>query len=201
MYELKKAAPPLRLKGEIIMTDEQIVKLYLDRDETALVETRTMYGKLLQSVAFNILHNKQDAEECENETCLRAWNSIPPNKPQRLCAYLCKIARRLALDKYDYNHAAKRGTALPLEELSECLASAGCAEDRLTETAFAEIINGFLAKSDRDTRVIFMQRFWFGYSIAEIAQKLNASESKVKTRISRTLKKLREHLRKEGYDI
>lgn len=183
------------------MTDEQIVKLYLDRDETALVETRTMYGKLLQSVAFNILRNKQDAEECENETCLKAWNSIPPNKPQRLCAYLCKIARRLALDRYDYNHAAKRGEALPLEELSECLAGAGCAEDRLTETAFADIINGFLAKSDRDTRVIFMLRFWFGYSIAEIANKLGASESKVKTRISRTLKKLREHLGKEGYDI
>lgn len=183
------------------MTDEHIVKLYLERDETALVETRSAYGRLLRSIAFNILHNDQDAEECENETCLRAWNSIPPHKPQRLCAYLCKIARRLALDRYDYNHAAKRGEALPLEELSEFLASAGCAEDRLTETAFAELINGFLDKSDLDTRVIFIQRFWFGYSIAEIAKKLGASESKVKTRISRTLKKLREYLKKEGYDI
>ncbi len=183
------------------MTDENIVQLYLSRDETAIEETKTAYGRLLQSVAYNILHSKEDAEECENETYIRTWNSIPPNKPQRLCAYICKIARRLALDRYDYNTAAKRGTPLPIEELSDVLAAAGCAEDRLTETEFTELVNGFLGKSDRDTRVIFIKRFWFGYSIAEIAQQLNASESKIKTRISRTLKKLREHLKKEGYDI
>lgn len=183
------------------MTDENIVQLYLSRDEAAIQETKTAYGRLLQSVAYNILFSKEDAEECENEAYVRTWNSIPPNKPQRLCAYICKITRRLALDRYDYNTAAKRGTPLPIEELSDVLAAAGCAEDRLTETEFTELVNGFLGKSDRDTRVIFIKRFWFGYSIAEIAQQLNASESKIKTRISRTLKKLREHLKKEGYNI
>jgi len=201
MYELIKAAQPRAAERGIFMTDEQIVELYLDRNEAAITETRLAYGRLLQSVAFNILRNKQDAEECENETCLRAWNSIPPNRPQRLCAYLCKIARRLALDRYDYNNAAKRGTALPIEELEECLAAAGCAEDRLNESAFTELLNGFLAASDRDTRVIFVRRYWFGDSISDIAKHLHASESKVKTRISRTLKKLREHLKKEGYDL
>lgn len=183
------------------MTDEQIIKLYFDRDETAISETRSAYGKLLQSIAYNILSNRQDAEECESEACLRAWNSIPPNKPQRLCAYLCKISRRLALDKYDYNTAAKRANPLPLEGLENCLEAAGCAEDKFTSAALADIINGFLAQSDHDTRVIFMRRFWFGDSIAEIAKQLNATESKIKSRISRTLKKLRDYLRKEGYDI
>ena len=183
------------------MTDNEIVQLYLDRDEAAITETKHSYGKLLQSIAFNILHNKQDAEECENEACLKAWNSIPPNKPHRLCAYLCKISRRLALDRYDYNTAAKRGASLSLDELEECIASAGCAEDRLSENALAELLNSFLAKSDYNTRVIFMRRFWFGESISEIAKALHASESMVKSRISRTLKKLREHLRKEGYNI
>lgn len=183
------------------MTDNDIVQLYLARDETAITETKAAYGKLLQSIAFNILHNTQDAEECENETCLKAWNSIPPNKPQRFCAYICKIVRRLALDRYDYNNAAKRGASLSLDELEECIATAGCAEDKLTETALADLLNSFLAKSDYNTRVIFMRRFWFGESIADIAKKLHASESMVKSRISRTLKKLREHLRKEGYNI
>lgn len=183
------------------MTDKEIVGLYLSRDESAISETRAAYGRLLQSIAYNILRNSQDAEECENETCLKAWNSIPPNKPQRLCAYLCKIARRLALDRYDYNTAAKRSGRVPLEELEECIASVYTAEDRLTATALGELLNSFLAKADRNTRVIFMRRFWFGESISEIAQQLHASESMVKSRISRTLKQLRAFLEKEGYNI
>ncbi len=183
------------------MTDTEIVKLYLNRDEAAIKETKSAYGRLLQSVAYNILRNTQDAEECENETCLRAWNSIPPNKPQRLCAYLCKIARRLALDRYDYNTAAKRSGSIPLEELEECISSACTAEDRLSSTALTELLNKFLASRDYNTRVIFMRRFWFGESIAEIAKNLHASESMVKSRISRTLRQLREFLKKEGYNI
>ncbi|MBQ8170705.1 MAG: RNA polymerase sigma factor [Oscillospiraceae bacterium] len=183
------------------MTDKQIIQLYFDRSENAISETKKSYGKLLQSVAYNILRNLQDAEECENEACLKAWNSIPPNKPQRLCAYLCKIARRIALDRYDYSKAAKRGEALPIDDLYECLASAGCAEDRLNENALSELVNGFLAASDYNTRVIFLRRFWFGESIADIAKALHTSQSMVKSRISRTLKQLREYLKKEGYDI
>lgn len=183
------------------MTDKEIVRLYLDRNENAISETKSAYGRLLQSVAYNILRNTQDAEECENEACLKAWNSIPPNKPQRLCAYLCKIARRLALDRYDYNTAAKRSGSIPLDELEECIASAYSAEDRLTATALGELLNKFLSSRDYNTRIIFMRRFWFGESISEIAKNLHATESMVKSRISRTLKQLREFLKKEGYDI
>lgn len=183
------------------MTDEEILQLYFTRNENAINETRNSYGRLMRSVAYNILQNSQDAEECENETCLKACNSIPPTKPQRLSAYLCKIARRTALDRYDYNSAAKRGNALPIDELAECIASAGCAEDRLSENVLTDILNDFLSKCDYNTRVIFMRRFWFGDSISEIAKRLHAGESMVKSRISRTLKRLREHLKKEGYTL
>lgn len=183
------------------MTDQEIVRLYLSRDEAAISETKTAYGRLLQSIAYNILQNSQDAEECENETCLKAWNSIPPNKPQRLCAYLCKIARRLALDRYDYNHAAKRSGSVPLDELEECIASVYTAEDRLTATVLSEHLNKFLDTCDYNTRVIFIRRFLFGESISDIAKNLHASESMVKSRISRMLRKLRVFLEKEGYDI
>lgn len=183
------------------MTDEQIIELYFIRDEAAITETRTAYGRLMRSVAFNILQNMQDAEECENEACLKAWNSIPPTKPQRLCAYLCKITRRTALDRYDYNNAAKRGQSVPLDELAECIASAGCAEDRLSESILSELLNDFLSKCDYNTRVIFLRRFWFGESTAEIAKALRAGQSMVKSRISRGLKQLREYLKKEGYTL
>lgn len=183
------------------MTEQEILKLYLNRDEAAISETKAGYGRLLQSIAYNILKNKEDAEECENEAILKAWNSIPPNKPQRFCAYLCKITRCLALDRYDYNTAAKRGVSVPFEELQECFAAADHAEDRLSESELTGLLNGFMSQCDRDTRVIFMRRFWFCDSIGDIAKRLHVSNSMVKSRLSRTMKKLREYLKKEGYNI
>lgn len=183
------------------MTDENIVQLFLDRDESGITAARERYGRLLTSIACNILHSEQDAEECESETLLRAWNSIPPAKPERLCAYLCRIARRLALDRHDYNSAAKRsGDTLPIDELSEYIGS-GSAADMLSERELSGFLNSFLRAQDKTTRIIFMRRFWFGDSIADISKRLHVSESMVKSRISRTLKKLREYLRKEGYEL
>lgn len=182
------------------MPDKEIIELFFSRDENALAKTKAQYGRLIFSVAMGILHNEQDSEDCECETYLRAWNSIPPNKPQHLAAYLCKIARRLALDRYDYNHASKRGSAVPLEELEGCLKSVAGAEDRLSEKELAHLLNSFLHGQDYNTRVIFMRRYWFGESSGEIAKRLHVSESMVKSRVSRTLKKLRDFLRKQGYD-
>ena len=102
------------------MNDEEIIKLFEARDEKGISAAGERYGKLLRSVARGILRSEQDAEECESEALLRAWNSIPPARPERLCAYLCRIARRLALDRYDYNNADKRrAETLPIEELAE----------------------------------------------------------------------------------
>ena len=184
------------------MTDEEITELLFARDESGVAALRESYGKLLKSVAFGVPRSEQDAEECENETLLRAWNSIPPAKPQQLAAYLCRIARRLALDRYDYKRASKRsGATLPIDELAECVGDGSDAADRLSERELTRLLNGFLRSQDYNTRVIFMRRYWFGDTTAEIARRLHASESMVKSRISRTLKKLREYLRKEGYEI
>ena len=182
------------------MYDDDLISLFFERDEKALSETRLRYGRLIKSVAEGILRNSEEAEECENEVYLRAWNSIPPANPQRLCAYLCKIARGVALDRWDYNHAAKRGEALPIEELEQYLKCSDSAEDRLSEKELTALLNSFLRAQDYNTRVIFLRRFWFSDSIAEIAKRLHVSESMVKSRISRTLKKLRKYLNDNGYD-
>lgn len=183
------------------MQDEQIIGLYFSRDESAIAETRSAYGKLIRSVAFGILHSTEDAEECESETYLKAWNSIPPSNPQKLAAYLCCIARRLALDRYDYNNAAKRGAAIALDELEGCIRSAYGAEDRLSESELTVRLNSFLRSLDYNSRVIFLRRYWFGDSIADIAKRLHTSQGTVKSRISRTLKRLKEFLAEEGYNL
>ena len=119
------------------MNDEEIIKLFEARDEKGISAAGERYGKLLRSVARGILRSEQDAEECESEALLRAWNSIPPARPERLCAYLCRIARRLALDRYDYNNADKRrAETLPIEELAEYIGGSGDAAEALRAGAY-----------------------------------------------------------------
>lgn len=183
------------------MKDDEIISQFCARNETAIEQTRQKYGKLIRSVAMGILRSAEDAEECENEVYLRAWNSIPPTIPRYLSAYLCKISRGIAIDRYNYNHAAKRGEALSIEELSDFLSSSCSAEDRLTESELTELLNSFLYSQDYNTRVIFLRRYWFADSIKEIAQRLNITEGTVKVRLSRTNKKLREYLNKNGYSL
>lgn len=183
------------------MTDMDIVKLYLARDESAIAHSRTAYSRLLRSIAQNILKNPQDAEECENDAYIKAWNSIPPAEPAHLCAYLCRLVRTSALDLYDKKNAAKRGTGISLDSLCDCIASAGCAEDRLDEHTLAAAINSFLSSIDHDSRVIFVKHYYMGEPIKQISRSLHCSESAVKSRLSRTHKRFTEHLKKEGYDL
>ena len=169
------------------------ITLLNQRDERGITALRESYGRLLKSLAYGILRSEQDAEECESEALLRAWNSIPPERPQSLCAWLCRVTRRLALDRWDYNRAAKRSAeVLSIDELAEFIGGNSDA---------ADLLNEFLSKQDRTTRIIFLRRYWFGDTSAEIAERLGAGESMVKSRISRTLKRLKEFLRKEGYDL
>lgn len=183
------------------MCDEEIIELYFKRDETALAKTREQYGRLIQSVSYSILKNSEEAEECENDVYLRAWDSIPPTRPEHLAAYLCTISRRVSLNRYKYNNAAKRGEALPIDELGDTVRSGLSAEDSLSENELSALLNKFLEAQDSNTRVIFMRRFWLSESNTEIAKHLHASESMVKSRISRTLKKLRAFLEDEGYNV
>ena len=179
------------------MQDEVIISLYFKRAEEEITATKDNYGRLLVSLAYGILQNTEDAKECENDTYLKTWMSIPPKKPAFLRAFLAKITRNLALDCYEAKQAKKRGGGeLPviLDELAEIL------PDALLETSdLRDELNGFLASLKPEARDLFMRRYWFGDSIEALAERSGYGLSKVKMSLSRARKQLGERLEKEGY--
>ena len=183
------------------LPDEEIVNLYFDRSEEAIAACQVKYGKSCHTVAYNILRSDEDAEECVNDTWLRAWNSIPPERPTRLGAWLSTVTRRLALTRYEKKTAAKRngGMEASLEELSECVTAGSLTI--ADEVALSEAINGFLASLPTRTRMIFMRKYWYMDSIADIAKALGMGESAVKVTLHRTREKFRKHLAKEGITV
>ena len=183
------------------LPDEEIVNLYFDRSEEAIAACQVKYGKSCHTVAYNILHSDEDAEECVNDTWLRAWNSIPPERPTSLGAWLSTVTRRLALTRYEKKTAAKRngGMEASLEELSECVTAGSLTI--ADEVALSEAINGFLASLPTRTRMIFMRKYWYMDSIADIAKALGMGESAVKVTLHRTREKFRKHLAKEGITV
>ena len=183
------------------LPDEEIVNLYFDRSEEAIAACQVKYGKSCHTVAYNILHSDEDAEECVNDTWLRAWNSIPPERPTRLGAWLSTVTRRLALTRYEKKTTAKRngGMEASLEELSECVTAGSLTI--ADEVALSEAINGFLASLPTRTRMIFMRKYWYMDSIADIAKALGMGESAVKVTLHRTREKFRKHLAKEGITV
>ena len=183
------------------LPDEEIVNLYFDRSEEAIAACQVKYGKSCHTVAYNILRSDEDAEECVNDTWLRAWNSIPPERPTRLGAWLSTVTRRLALTRYEKKTAAKRngGLEASLEELSECVTAGSLTI--ADEVALSEAINGFLASLPTRTRMIFMRKYWYMDSIADIAKALGMGESAVKVTLHRTREKFRKHLAKEGITV
>ena len=183
------------------LPDEEIVNLYFDRSEEAIAACQVKYGKSCHTVAYNILRSDEDAEECVNDTWLRAWNSIPPERPTRLGAWLSTVTRRLALTRYEKKTAAKRygGMEASLEELAECVTAGSLTI--ADEVALSEAINGFLASLPTRTRMIFMRKYWYMDSIADIAKALGMGESAVKVTLHRTREKFRKHLAKEGITV
>lgn len=183
------------------MDDRQIIALYNERSEAALSETAKKYGRYCRTVAYNILRNEEDSEECVNDTWLRAWESIPPQCPERLSAFLGKITRNLALNRYKHKNREKRGggqTVLVLEELNECIPGADSTEEAANEALLVEVLNGFLAELPVDKRKIFMRRYWYLSSVKEIAEDFGLSESNVKMTLLRLRSKLKSVLEKEG---
>ena len=184
------------------MEDKRIIELFWERSETAIEETAKLYGKYLRYIAFSVVGNELDCEEIENDTYLRAWNSIPPEKPRSLKGYLASICRNLAINRYNSNTAQKRGeVSVALDELSECLAD-GSGENEL-EDAFALrcALDSFLRSLDSRTRIIFLQRYFYVCPVAEIAERQGMKESTVTMLLFRTRNKLKEHLKKEGFDL
>ncbi|MCH5200074.1 MAG: RNA polymerase sigma factor [Oscillospiraceae bacterium] len=183
------------------MEDKDIIRLYFERSEKAISETALRYGALLSHIAFGILRSREDAEECVNDTYMRAWNSIPPSQPKRLSAFLGKITRNLSLNRYERVKAKKRGGGskeVALEELEECLPAAGDLQREVEDAELAELINGFLDRLKKESRIIFMRRYWYFCTVSEIAEDMSIGESKVKMSLLRTRKKLKQYLEKQG---
>lgn len=186
------------------MDDGKIIGLFFDRDESAIEEVRNKYGKRLFRTAINILNNKEDAEECVSDTLLKAWESIPPSRPQILGAYLAKITRNRSLNIWEARKAAKRGggevTQL-LGELEETVPSIHSTEGEYEKSLATAAINAFLTKADKTARVAFVLRYFHGESIADIATRFGMGESKIKSILFRLRKKLRVYLEKEGITL
>lgn len=181
------------------MEDKRIVELFFERSEKAIEESEKKYGRYCHSVALSILASKEDAEEIVNDTYLRAWNSIPPQKPIKLGAFLSRIARNLALDRYDARRRDRENLDMErtLEELAECLPDTS-RNSMSDEVALRQAVNSFLASLDEKTRIIFMRRYWYMMPVKDVARLSRESESNVKTILFRARNRFKEHLRKEG---
>ena len=184
------------------MNDLSIIKLYFARDEEAIKQTDIKYGKLCHSVAYNILNNSGDSEECVNDTYNEAWNAIPPHRPSILSTFLGKITRRLSIDKFRHRNAAKRGGSemmLVLDELQDCIASDEKIEQEYEKKRLSEVVNAFVISLPEIEQKVFLCRYWYMDSIEVICKQFEFSESKVKSMLYRTREKLRDMLVKEGF--
>ncbi len=183
------------------MEDKTIIDLYWARSENAISETEKKYGKYCYQIAYNILSCQEDSEECVNDTYMRAWNSMPQHRPSMLKAFLGKITRNLALNRYKNLTAEKRNSGqIPavLEELQDCISGTDNTEQIIDDLVLAEIFNRFLGTLTPEQRKIFMRRYWYLCPIKEIAAGLGMGESKVKMSLLRSRNELKKLLEKEG---
>lgn len=186
------------------MDDAKIVQLYWDRDELAIPATADKYGNYCTSIANNILGNHEDAEECVNDTYLHTWNAIPPHKPAMLSTFLGKITRNLAFNRYKHNAADKRGggelTAV-LDELEECVSGNEDVEQSYEYKELVAAINEFLGTLPSEKRNMFVCRYWYADSIADIAVRFHMNQGAVSMTLNRLRSKLHDYLRKRGYNL
>lgn len=184
------------------MEDCQIVELYLHRNSEAIRETESKYGTYCMTIADRILHNREDSEECVNDTWLKAWNSIPPQIPQKLRMFLAKITRNLAVNRLQAETAAKRGggeQTLCIEELGECIASSRDVEKEFEASELEECVRTFVRGLPEKEGNIFVRRYFFTESASEIADRYGMTDNHVTVILHRTRKKLRNCLRKGGF--
>ena len=185
------------------MEDKKIVDLYFERSESAITATEEKYGRYCHYIAYSILENDEDAKEIVNDTCLKVWNTIPPNRPDCLKSYVGMISRRLSLDRYEKYHAQKRSgeAALVLDELLDCIPDNDSGYDVGENSALKDALNKFVWSLPDKTQKIFVRRYWYSSSIAEIAREYGMKESNVAVLLLRTRKKLKEFLNKEGIEV
>lgn len=185
------------------MEENQIIQLFNERSEKAITELSNKYGFLCKSIAENILKNKQDSEECVNDAFLGVWNSIPPQNPSSLKAYVLKIVRNQAIKKYHFNTAFKRNSQydVALDELYECFSCFNNVESELDSLELTRLINSFLKTLSKNDRIMFIKRYWFAMSVTEIAEDSNVNNHYVSVKLSRIRESLKKYLEKEGFDL
>mgnify|MGYP002611232798 CR=1 FL=1 len=186
------------------MEDSRIIDLYWARLEQAIQETDTKYGGYCRAIAHNILKSVEDSEECVSDTWLRAWNAMPPQRPSVLSAFLGRITRNLSLDRYKAARAEKRGgSSFPaaLDELSECVPAGGSVEQTMDERELGQAIDRFLRTIPEKQCSLFLRRYWYADTVAEIAARYGIREGAVQMRLNRTRAKLCAYLEKEGIRV
>ena len=181
------------------MEDEKIIDLYWERKDEAIMETQAAYGRQLQTIAQRIVQSYEDAEESVNDTYMETWKAIPPQRPRYFFAFLAAICRHLSLTRLDWNMAAKRKAEVVslTEDMEQCIPDASH-ERTMRGKELGRILDAFLESLPKDSRVIFLRRYWYVDTIAEIARQYGMTESKVKMQLSRTKEKLRSFLEQEG---
>ena len=186
------------------MDDRRIVELFLERSEEAILETDIKYGRYCHKIAFNVLGNDEDSEECVNDAYMRAWGSIPPNEPDSMASYIGRITRNLALDRLRQKQSDKRGNGevpVVLDELAECVSGHDELERRQDSAEIASAIDSFLDELNSVERGVFMRRYWMMEPIADVANRYDISVSKTTTMLFRLRNRLKKHFMKEGIPL
>lgn len=181
--------------------EQTLIRMYESRNEAAIAETQRLYGALCRNTAFGILRNEQDAEECVSDVMLRLWNAIPPEKPENLRAYLITLTKRIAIDRRRAEHAEKRGggtQAAELDALAECIPAAEDTAETAEKQMLSAAIGSFLSGLPQETRIIFVEHYWFHSPVAELAAEHKMGRSAVKMTLLRTRRKLEAFLKEEG---
>ena len=186
------------------MEDLEIVKLYWEKSLDAISHTKLKYGSYCTKISLNILKNDEDAEECVNDTYLKAWNSMPPQRPDSLKAFLGRITRNLSLSRYRSMTAIKRGgteTELILSEIGDIVSGRDTVEGEIERKELMKQINSFLTLQDVEKRKLFVRRYWYMDSIEELSEKFNLRESRISSILFKMRKELKQQLLKEGVEI
>ena len=182
------------------LKDHEIIDLFFERSEQAITELVDKYGRTIRNVAWNILNNPQDVEECTNDTYLQVWNRIPPTRPDSLGAYVCRIARNICLKRYHTNTAVKRNSYydVALQELEETIPALSTVDTDMEARELTCYLNRYLAQLKPEDRYMFVRRYWYGDGVSEIAGKLCVTPHTVSVRLFRLRQKLQADLQKEG---
>lgn len=192
-----------KVKGEDEMEDYAIVALYWNRDENAIAETDRKYHGYCWSIAWNILSSREDAEECVSDTWHNAWNAMPPQKPNSLSAFLGRIVRNLSLSRWRRDHARKRygGMDALLSELEDCLPAPGAVEELLEQRELTELLERWLERLDKEDRVLFLRRYWYGDAVRDLAGQWGVSPNRMTKRLLRLRGELKAVLEQGGVAV